>query len=126
MSTTLSTSLRTLAAAAILGSAAFGFAPVASAAETSAPPHVTVKFADLNVSTAHGAAVLYGRIQYAAEEVCMRMYISTEAYKHFKNACLQKVIGDAVVKVDRPALSAVFESRFGVSAPVLLAAAATR
>jgi UrcA family protein len=123
MSTTLSTSLRTLAAAAILGSAAFGFAPVASAAETSAPPHVTVKFADLNVSTAHGAAVLYGRIQYAAEEVCMRMYISTEAYKHFKNACLKKSSETPWSRsIDRP----YPRSSSPVSAPVLLAAAATR
>jgi UrcA family protein len=125
MNTTVSTPLRILVASAILGSAAIGFAPAASAAAAAVPPQVTVKFADLNVSTSQGAAALYRRIEYAAQEVCSRMYVSTEAYKHYKSSCLQKVIGDAVVKVDRPALSAVFESRYGVSAPVLLAAAGT-
>jgi hypothetical protein len=39
---------------------------------------------------------------------------------------LQKVIGDAVIKVNRPALSAVFASKFGVSPPMVLAAAKAR
>jgi hypothetical protein len=39
-----------------------------------------------------------------------------------KDACLQKVIADAVTKVNEPALSAFFASKYGVSAPVALAA----
>ena len=82
-----------------------------------------VKFGDLNVSTSQGAAALYGRIHGAAVEVCSRMYIDEQAYKWHKSACLQKVIGDAVLKVNRPVLSAVFASKFGVSPPMVLAAA---
>jgi len=37
-----------------------------------------------------------------------------------------KVIADAVTRVNEPALSAVFASKYGVSAPVVLAAAGTR
>ena len=54
------------------------------------------------------------------------MYDSNEAYKLNKDACLKKVIADAVIKVNEPALSAVFASKYGVSAPVVLAAAGAR
>jgi len=126
MSTITSTARRTLVAGAILSVLAFSFATVSNADEDTAPPQVIVKFADLDASTSQGAAALYRRIDSAAEVVCLRMYISTEAYKRYKNACLQKVIADAVTKVNEPALSAVFASKYGTSAPVVLAAAGTR
>ena len=117
---------RTLLAGAILGALALSFATISSADDSTSPPQVIVKFADLDASTSQGAAALYRRIDSAAEVVCLRMYISTEAYKRYKNACLQKVIADAVTKVNEPALSAVFASKYGTSAPVVLAAAGTR
>ena len=126
MNTITSKSLRALAASAILTALAVNLAGLASAAEADSIPQVTVKYADLNPSSPPGAAALYGRITHAAEEVCSRMYISTEAYRQHKNLCLQKLIADAVMKVNEPALSAVFASRYGVSAPVVLAAAGTR
>jgi UrcA family protein len=126
MNTITSTPLRTLVAGAILSALALSFATASDAAGDTAYPQVIVKFADLNVSTSQGAAVLYGRIHSAAVDVCSRMYVDEQAYKWHKNACLQKVIGDAVIKVNRPALSAVFASKFGVSPTVVLAAAGTR
>ncbi len=54
------------------------------------------------------------------------MYVSEQAYKWHKDACLQNVIVDAVSKVNRPALSAVFASKFGVSPPMVLAGAEAR
>jgi UrcA family protein len=126
MNTIPSTPLRTLVAGAILGALALTFATVSSAEEDFTPPQVSVKFADLDVSTSQGAVALYRRIQSAADNVCWRMYQSNEAYKLNKDACLQKVIADAVTKVHEPALSAVFASKYGVSAPVVLAAAETR
>jgi UrcA family protein len=121
-----STPLRTLVAGAILSALAFSFATVSSAEEDATPPQVIVKFADIDVSTSPGAVALYGRIHGAAEDVCSRMSSSTEAYRWRKDACLQKVIADAVTKVNEPALSAVFASKYGISAPVVLAAAGTR
>jgi UrcA family protein len=126
MNTTTSTRLRTQVAGAILSALAFSFATVSHADDGTAPPQVIVKFADLDVSTSQGAAALYGRIHRAAVDVCSRMYVIEQAYKWHKNACLQKVIGDAMIKVNRPALSAVFASKFGVSPTVVLAAATTR
>jgi UrcA family protein len=121
-----SKSFRTLAVGAILSALAFSFATVSSAEEDATPPQVIVKFGDLDASTSSGAVALYGRIHRAADDVCSRMYTSTEAYRWRKNACLQKVIADAVTRVNEPALSAVFASKYGISAPVVLAAAGTR
>jgi UrcA family protein len=126
MNTTISTPLRTLVAGAILSALAFSFATVSSADERITPPQVIVKFADLNVSTSQGAVALYGRINIAAVDVCSRMYTSTEAYRRHKDACLQEVIADAVIRVNQPALSAVFASKYGMPQPVVLAAAAAR
>jgi hypothetical protein len=54
------------------------------------------------------------------------MYTNTEAYRRYKNGCLQKVIADAVYKVNHPALSTVFASNYGMPQPLVLAAAGTR
>ena len=54
------------------------------------------------------------------------MYDSNEAYQLNKDACIKKTIADAVAKVNEPALPAVFASKYGVSAPVVLAAAEPR
>ncbi len=121
-----STCRRTLLAGMILSALAFSFATVSRADDDTAPPQVIVKFADLDVSTSQGAAALYRRIHSAAVDVCSRMYVTEQEYKWHKNACLQKVIGDAVIKVNRPALSAVFASKYDVSPTVGLAAAGTR
>jgi UrcA family protein len=122
MKTITSTSLRTLLAGAILSALAFSFATVSSANEGTTPPQVIVKFADLDLSTSQGAVALYGRIRGAAEDVCSRMYISTEAYRRHKDVCLQKLIADAVNNVNQPSLSAVYASKYSVSAPMVVAA----
>jgi UrcA family protein len=126
MNTITTTPLRTLLAGAILSALAFSFATVSRADDNTTPPQVTVKFGDLDVSTSQGAAALYRRIHGAAVNVCSRMYVESQSYRWHGNACLQTVIGDAVTKVNRPALSAVFASKSGVSAPMVLAAAGTR
>ena len=126
MNTITSKSFRTLAAGAILSALALSFATYASADEATTPPQVIVKYADLNVSTSQGAAALYGRIYRAAEDVCFRMYGNTEAYRHHKGACLRELIANAVIKVNEPALSAIFASEYGASPPMVLAAGRTR
>jgi UrcA family protein len=126
MNTITSTPLRTLVAGALLGALALSFASVSSAEEDTTVPQVVVRFTDLDVSTSHGAATLYGRIHNAAINVCWRMYNNEPAFRLHKDACLQKVIADAVIKVDQPALSAVFASKYGTPQPAVLAAAGAR
>ena len=60
MNTITSTPLRTLVAGAILSALAFSFATASRADDGTAPPPVIVKFGDLNVSTAQGAAAQFG------------------------------------------------------------------
>jgi UrcA family protein len=121
MNTITSTPIRTLVAGAILSVLAFSFATASRADDDTTPPQVTVKFADLNVSTPPGAEALYSRIHGAAVNVCSRMYVDEQAYRWHKNACLEKAIGDAVIKVNRPALSAVYRAKTGKEAPTHLA-----
>lgn len=125
MNTITTTALRTLVAGAILGAVAFSFAAVSNAVDSDIPL-VMVKFADLDVSTSRGAASLYGRIHGAAANVCSRMYVEQQSYKWHQKACMQTVIGDAVTRVNRPALSAIFASNYGASAPLVVAASETR
>ena len=70
------------------------------------PRSVTVRFADLDTTNAQGAAVLYRRIQSAAESVCRDLEPGRElAWRRVYTNCIQTAIGNAVVKVDRPAVT---------------------
>jgi UrcA family protein len=121
-----SKSFRTLAVGAIFSALAVSFASLSGADETSSPPQVIVKFADLHISTPQGAATLYRRIHGAADDVCSRMYRITEAHRRHKDACQQQLIANAVIRVNRPATSAVFASKYGLSPTMVLAAAGAR
>jgi UrcA family protein len=126
MNTITSLPLRSLVAGALLSALTLSSAPVSSADGDTPPAQVIVKFAGLDISTSQGAAALYGRIHSASVNVCSRMYNRNSAYILYKHDCIRKTIADAVTKVDAPALSAIFASRYGVAAPVELAAAHAR
>jgi len=121
MNTTTSTSLRSLVAGALLSALALSLASVSSAEEGTTPLQVVVKFGDLDISTPQGATALYGRIRSAAGNVCLPIYSSDNVGSQLNDACLQKVIADAVMKVNRPALSAVYEAKYGKLQTFLLA-----
>lgn len=129
MKTNPSTYLRTLTAAAILGTLT-GISGVSIADDATTAPQVAVTFADLDLSQSGGVIRLYGRLKGAAEAVC-------DAYSDGGNGgplplqrayklCWQSALAAAVAKVNEPALSAVFASREGMRAPVLVAAAKAR
>ncbi|HEY3518465.1 MAG TPA: UrcA family protein [Gammaproteobacteria bacterium] len=67
-------------------------------------PTKTVRFRDLDLSTAQGARALYDRIESAAREVCR----GTE-FAQF-DACRARAIEDAVKYVGSPLLSAADRS----------------
>jgi UrcA family protein len=116
---------RSVFATAFLGAFACSLGAVCTAAELTDPPQKTVKFADLNVSSAKGAATLYARIQWAAREVCHpveELYFRSKAY----DACVHKAIADAVATVDRPALFNVYNAHNALPTPIVLAATQSR
>jgi UrcA family protein len=64
----------------------------------------TVKFADLDISTADGARTLYDRIVTAARSVCRDSDLGTE------RTCRARAVADAVAGVGSPLLTAEHRS----------------
>lgn len=114
-STPRSTGLRGLIATAIFGALAFSVSAVSAADPTSAS--INVKYADLNIASPSGAAVLYERIRTAALSACNYFWFKTDADEA---RCVQQTIANAVTKVNQPALSAVYNAKYKISAPSTL------
>ena len=90
---------------------ALGFQSAAHAAPPQNVPSVVVKFADLDLSRSEGARVLYQRLKRAAEAICAPLDDRELArHMHF-TACLQNAISTAVVKANRPALTAYYTAK---------------
>jgi UrcA family protein len=114
---TASTGLRGLIATVIVGALAVSFSAVAADA-SSKPINVNVKFADLNVSSQAGARVLYERIRAAAENGCSYYWFKSDADQV---RCVHDSIANAVSKVDRFALYAVYNAKNKTPLPTALA-----
>jgi UrcA family protein len=112
---TPSTGLRGLIAVAIFGAVASGFSAVSAADPTSVS--FTVKYADLNIASPSGARVLYERIGAAAQAGCSAYLFETE---EDEARCVHNAIANAVVKVNQPALTAVFDAKFKTPARTTL------
>jgi UrcA family protein len=82
-----------------IGGTALAQTPTAATHELVSYP---VQYSDLDVSKVSGAKTLYLRIRYAAESLCE----STATWgKKEGQACVQKAVNDAVVRVDAPLLT---------------------
>lgn len=77
----------------------------------------TVKFADLDLSTAAGVETLYGRIHKAAGHVCNEPSQELREYL----ACVTKAESEAVGKVNLPMLTAIYQKKTGKSPATLTA-----
>jgi len=74
----------------------------------------TVRAADLDPSSASGAHALYRRIRGAAQVVCSSFFLATDADRA---RCVRDATADAVQRIDRPALTAVYEASYPAAAP---------
>jgi len=106
---------RTEIARALLGAFASSLVVLPAAADSVAAPTITVKYCDLDISNRRGAAVLYTRIQAAAERLCSPYDGSGIVAKMRKDACVNDIVASAVSKVNKSALSAVYSSKTGKS-----------
>ena len=113
---TASTGLRGLIATAIFGALVASFSAVC-AADPSSSASITVKYSDLNLASPSGARVLYERIRAAAQSACNYFWFKTDADEA---RCLQNTIANAVTKIDRPALTAVYNAKYKISPPAAL------
>ncbi|HEY0800271.1 MAG TPA: UrcA family protein [Steroidobacteraceae bacterium] len=105
---TAPTRLRGLVATAIFGALASSVSAVSAADAGTEPVSRTVKFADLNLSKPPGAAVLYARINAAAKNVCSFYWFKSDADQ---DRCVHDAIASAVIKVNQPALFAVYNAK---------------
>ena len=107
--------LRGLIASAIFVVLASSFSAVCAADPSSAS--ITVKYADLNIASPPDALVLYERIRAAAQSACNYFWFKTDADEA---RCVQHTIANAVIKVNQPALSAIYNAKYKTSAPSAL------
>ena len=97
--------------------------PEATAGAAAALPARVVRFDDLNLGQPRGVAILYGRIQAAAGQVCGdAQRVGSRIVSTAWQVCVAKAVDRAVARVDRPALTAYHEARTG--APSLIRTAA--
>ena len=70
-------------------------------------PSITVRYADLNLDQAVGVQRLHKRLRAAAEQVCgIQVNPGSRFVSDAWKQCVDRAVGEAVAKVDRPALSA--------------------
>jgi UrcA family protein len=87
---------------------------VANAAHASEPvAHKVVKIKDLNLSTPEGAAVLYGRITRAANEVCGTWDRFNLSQSHAIKICFNEAVSRAVTQINSPMLTSLYEAKTG-------------
>jgi UrcA family protein len=124
---TRSTHPRGLIAAAILTALISSFSAVCSAADATDVPTTIVKYGDLDVATSQGAATLYNRIRFASEGLCSPLNDHGDFRAAFRwQKCVKQAIGGAVAKVNQPALSAVYATKYGVLQPAKILTADRR
>jgi len=100
-----------LIAFVILAALPAWFCTVSAADRTYAS--ITVKYSDLDPGSSSGARLLYGRIRAAAQSACNYFRFETDADEA---RCLQSTIAKAVAEVDQPALIAVYNAKYPISA----------
>ena len=115
-----STNLSRLISTAMLGAIALSWG-ARSIAEDSEVPQVVVKYGDLDLSNPLGATALYRRILSAAVTVCRPQDDGSLASMSRFQACIHKAIADAVTKVDRPELFAVYAEKGPNMRPIVVA-----
>jgi len=77
----------------------------------------TVKFADLNLSSAQGVEALYGRIHAAARRVCDQPAGEQAGI----GRCMRKAESAAIGKVNVPLLTAFYQKKTGSQPPTITA-----
>ena len=90
------------------------FATLATAAQADEAFKVAVNYADLNVNTAAGAAVLYQRSRHAADQVCGTADGRNLAEVARVEACTQRAIEKALVEAGVAKLTAQYDAKTGI------------
>jgi UrcA family protein len=94
------------------GMAFLGCTGQGSPARAAEPIRVNVSYADLNMESPAGVRVLYVRLRSAARRVCAPLDDGRQTSGNFPYLrCYKTALDSAVVKINRPALTAMHENR---------------
>ncbi len=111
---TVSTSARVCAGitATISGALALCGSGVSTAADGTMPEAV-VTYSDLDLSNPQNARELYSRITAAANKVCLSNPIDGRGLvvHAWLRECVHHAVADAVIRIDQPALFAIYNSK---------------
>ena len=100
---------------------------VANAAQADeALPHKVVSFKDLNLSNTEGAAVLYGRIKSAANEVCGKRDRFELSQSRTIQICINDAVSRAVAQINSPMLTSLYNAKTGKAGKQTTTLAQTR
>jgi UrcA family protein len=113
-----STGLRGLIAAAVFGALASSFSAVSSPVRAGdGAQSITVTYQDLDLDAAQGANVLYGRIHQAAESACAYLDHGDVLSLQHLRSCINGAVARAVSEVNSSALRAVYDAKNGTTMP---------
>jgi UrcA family protein len=110
--------------ALLLGALALGIAALPAIADSDT--QVVVSFRDLDPSTSRDAAQLYRRIHSAANSVCWPLDEGDLSSRMRMQDCIQRATAEAVTRINRPALIAVYNAHNRPPLPTAAAAAQVR
>jgi UrcA family protein len=78
-----------------------------------APAHMAVSYADLNLNSDAGIAVLYKRLKYAARQVCGDGDTTSLSRGQDTTQCINNAMSQAVAQVNSPMLTSLYEAKTG-------------
>ena len=90
-------------------------AALSSLARADEAPQMRVSYADLNIDSEAGAAVLYQRIRFAADRVCAVNGTRDLGQLAAVKPCTDHAIATAVAAVKAHALTKVYDAKFGIT-----------
>jgi UrcA family protein len=96
-------------------------AALSTVARAEEAPQVHVSYADLNVNSKTGAAVLFQRIRRAANQVCAASGTRDLGQLARAKACTDHAIAVAVDAVKAPALTKIYDAKYGIAPSTVLA-----
>lgn len=113
---------------AIVGACALGVSTMTAVAADIGAPNATIRYSDLNLATPQGVKMLYARINSAAYALCESFgrNLNDQADPLALEDCRRKIIGDAVRKIDKPAVYATVNRRNVTPQRTQLVSAASR
>jgi UrcA family protein len=78
-----------------------------------APAHMAVSYADLNLNSDAGIAVLYKRLRHAARQVCGDGDTTSLSRGRDQTNCINNAMSQAVAQVNSPILTSLYEAKTG-------------